>query len=277
MHQRTLILILAGGLLLIASPLWAELIDPRVEGNQLTADIELPDGISAELRISFEDAVGLSAAGLGLSDRLVSPTDPQLLARLPHAALTAIPTAFPVLVTIDPPVGGALSYSGKPTVELYTHNLEYVPNTPLRLFAAPLGGDFVDVTASVSSGSYRVGGSKPDLAGDYLIVADLRDDNPVIDQKLTWLETTLEETSVEIDPPTLADLEDLVVAIKQAVQSGDPRTAAEEVETFDEVVKVSSGDAIPDVWRASGDLQNVAGDLRSIAATLRFSLLQTLP
>jgi hypothetical protein len=63
-----------------------------------------------------------------------------------------------------------------------------------------------------------------------------------------------------------------VVAARAAWTAGNVAQAVQHVEHFADTVRAHSGSAIPDVWRATGDLENVAGLLRSAANTLRFSL-----
>ena len=114
-----------------------------VAGNELRAQISLPGGIGADLTLAFEQVVGLTPANVGLNASLVSPLDTTLLARLTQAA---VPGAFPLLIRIEPPADGGLSFSGPVTISLHTHNLPYLPGTLLRLYAAPLGGPFEDIS-----------------------------------------------------------------------------------------------------------------------------------
>jgi len=248
------------------------LVDPVVVGNELTAGIDLPGGITGDLRIAFEEVSGLTPESLGLSVTLVSPFDPGLLARFPDLALISVPSAFPVLVTLDPPLAGPLTFRGMPTVEIHTHDLLYTVGSALRLFAASPGGVFADVTGTMGPGSYRVIGHKPDMAGDYVILLDLRSVDQVILDKLYWLEGVLASNSHLIDPLVYQQLTALTATIRQEVQSGLVAAALTDVETFLATVEANSGEGIPDLWRASRDLINVAGDLRSVGSTLEFSL-----
>lgn len=244
------------------------IIDVVVEGNEVRAGISLPGGIGADLTIGFEQVVGLTEANVGLSASLADLTDPDLLARLGSGS---IPVAFPVLIRIEPPSDGGLSFSGVTWISLHTHNLIFVPNTPLRLFAAPLGGRFEDITESVGMGSYRARGCKGSFS-EFLILVDLRPLPMAINEKLNRLERVLDENADRIDPALLPQLTALAAQIRSAYAAGQTKLAITRTESFLNLVKTNSGTAIPNVWRSSHDLVNVAGLLRSAALTLKFSL-----
>src|SRR6185436_9373281 len=145
-------------------------VDLVVQSNEVHAGISFPLNVTADLSIAFEQVEGLSAESIGLSADLVSPTDPQLLSRLQNAS---IPGAFPVLIRIQPPAAGGLTFQGVVSIEVHTHLLPFTVNTPLRLFAASEGGRFHDITASVGMGSYRCTGRKGSFS-EFLILVDLR-------------------------------------------------------------------------------------------------------
>lgn len=244
------------------------IVDAVVDGNELRAGISLPGGLAADLTISFEQVVGLSADNLGLSAEVVDLLAPDLLARLGGAR---IPAGFPVLLRVEPPADGGLSFSGVAAISLHTHNLAFVPDTPLRIFAAHDGGPFEDITESMGMGSYRARGRKGDFS-EFLILADLRPVNAAVAEKLDRIDRILDENGERIAPPALARLDALLSQIRGAHAAGDTRTAIAATEEFLAVVKGNSGAAIPDVWRSARDLVNVAGLLRAAGETLRFSL-----
>jgi uncharacterized protein DUF6689 len=256
-------------LLLFPLPAVAQgIVNVVVEGNELRAGISLPGGLAADLTIGFEQVVGLTPENVGLSASLVSPTDPALLTRLTQAS---IPVGFPVLIRIEPPADGGLSFSGVVSVSLHTHNLLFVPNTPLRLFSSHLGGPFQDITESMGMGSYRARGRTGDFS-EFLIVADLRSLNTAIQSKLNRLDQLLDENTASIDGAVLAELTALAADIRAACAAGRTQDAITKTEAFLDMVKRNSGSAIPNVWRSSRDLVNVAGRLRAAGETLRFSL-----
>jgi len=239
-----------------------------VQGNELRAQISLPGGIGADLTLTFEQAVGLSEANVGLDASLVSPLDTTLLSRLTQAA---IPVAFPVLIRIEPPAEGGLSFSGPVTIALHTHNLGYLPGTLLRLYAAPLGGPFEDITSYVGSGSYRCRGTKGSFS-EFLILTDLRPLSLTIREKLERLDDTLEDNAAIIEPAVYSQLTTLAAQIRAAYEAGNKNLAITRTNQLLALVVANSGSAIPDVWRSSRDLVNAAGLLRAAGETLRFSL-----
>lgn len=240
-----------------------------VQGNEVHAGVSLPLNISADVTISFEQVEGLSAESIGLSATLVSLTDPQLLARLQNVS---IPSALPMLIRIQPPANGGLSFQGVATISVHTHLLPFTLNTPLRLFAAPEGGTFRDITASVGMGSYRAVGRKGSFS-EFLILVDLRGVNTVIAQKLDHLDQILAENEASIDPEVFDDLTALAAKIRSKHSAGQTQAAISKTEEFVALVQAHSGADIPNVWRATRDLTNVAGLLRAAGETLRFSLI----
>jgi hypothetical protein len=248
-----------------------------ISGNQVTATLDLP-GIAADLTLTFEQAVGLNASNLGLSAQLLNPADLSLaglLARLPAVTFPApaitLPAAFPVLVRVQPPAAGGLSFSGVYNLELHTHNLDLTANCPLRLFSAPAGGSFADITNSMGVGSYRVRGNGGSFS-EFVIAPDLRPLASVIRQKFDHLASLLSTYGGAMPAPVLDQLNQQLQAARSYYQAGNNVSAAQAVGAFADTVRGNSGNAIPDVWRASGDLPNVAGRLRAAAGTLSFSL-----
>ncbi|MGH7857771.1 MAG: DUF6689 family protein, partial [Candidatus Binatia bacterium] len=163
----------------------------EVSGSTVAAVIELPGGIGADLTVTFDQALGLSAESLGLSADLISPS--ALLGRLPTGV--SLPSAFPMLLTVAPPADGPLSLAGLVSIELHTHNLAFTTSSPLRLFRADGGGAFADVTESMGMGSYRVRGSTGDFC-EFVIVADTRNLDSVIGTKFTALQAELDDALV---------------------------------------------------------------------------------
>ena len=243
---------------------WAQVADVEVGSNSLSATIELPGGVAVDLSVTFEQVVGL-----GISAQLVDPTDLGLLSRLPSSV--GLPAAFPLLLTIEPPASGPLSFSGLATVEVHTHNLVYTAATPLRLFSGPVGGAFEDITSTCGMGSYRAKGTKPGFS-EFLIVTDLRPVDDVIQTKFDRIQQALDDHADDIPEATLAALQDeLDDAYWNWSSGGDLLAAIDAVEEFADLVEAAGG-SIPNVWRSSRDLTNVSGTLRAGAATLNYSL-----
>ena len=189
MIKKRFFLGLAMSLVLSTTAAATGLTNTQIHGNKVTADLDLP-GIDAEIILTFDQVVGLTTANLGLSAALLTPIDIlALLPRLPATGLS-IPAGFPVLITIDPPAGSPISFSNAFTLEIYTHNLPYVAGSQLRLFSAPAGGLFQDVTARNSSGSYRVGADHPGFtrSNSNVVVLDPRLITSVVDIKFVRLD-----------------------------------------------------------------------------------------
>lgn len=240
---------------------------PTISGNTISLNVSVLGGYDADLSLTFEDVQGLSLTNLGLSVHLISLTDTNLLARLPSSVVPALP----LLLRIEPPTTGSLSFHGVATLELHTHDLQYTAGTPLRLFSAPLNGTFKDMTAENGAGSYRTRGTTGGFS-EFLIVSDTRSLDPVIALKFDGLEDLLDEYEGDMPGSVYDDLEDLLEAAHASYTSGDTTDAIHEIDDFIELVEEHSGSDIPEVWRAARDLDNVAGYLRAGAMTLRFSL-----
>lgn len=225
--------------------------------------------LGTNVSLSFENVTGLNLLSLGLSVHLVNPFDPAFRARLP--AGTGI-SALPVLLRIEPPAWAGLSFRGVASFDIHTHLLPYAPATPLRIFAAPVGGTFQDITAAMGPGSYRARGTRGGFS-DFLIVLDLRPIDQVIETKLDALEGTLDGYESTMPGSVYDDLEERLATIRGLVATEDIEDAIAEVDDFLEEVEDHSGTDIPDQWRAARDRHNVAGYLRSSALTLRFSLV----
>lgn len=232
-------------------------------GNSISVSL-----LGTDVTLSFEDVSGLNLLSLGLSVHLVNPLDPAFRARLP--AGTGL-SALPLILRIEPPAWGGLSFRGVSTLDVHTHLLPWAPTTPLRIFAAPLGGTFRDTTAAMGPGSYRARSTRGGFS-EFLIVIDLRPIDQVIATKIGSLENMLEQYEGAMSGYIYDDLEDRLAAIEADIAADDLAGAIAGIDGFLEEVKDHSGTAIPDVWRAARDRQNVAGYLREGAETLRFSV-----
>lgn len=263
--------ILASVLLLLTAvrPATAQgIASASVSGNSVTATISLPGNLGADVSLSFENVTGLSLANLGLSAQVTNPFDPALFLRLPFGV---IPSAFPVMLRIEPPAAGGLSFSGVTRLEIHTHNLNFYAATPLRLYSASLGGPFRDITTQMGSGSYRARGTTGGFS-EFLIVADLRPINSVITGKLNRLEDALEAYEGAMPGSVYDDLSARLAAARSHFASGATTAAIHDLNDFIDTVVDHQGTDIPNVWRSARDLDNVAGYLRAGALTLRFSL-----
>lgn len=245
-----------------------------VDGNRVTATISLAGGYEAALTIEFEDAVGLSVENLGLSASVVNTSSASLLSRFPDASLISGVASFPVKLTIDPPSTGGLSFTGPVSIELYTHNLSYDPAVPLRLFSAEPGGTFHDITERVSSGSYRVRGSKGEFS-EFLILLDTRDTADVVSSKFSSLNGLMSEYDSSMSSSLSSQLQGYIDSASSATQAGLYDDAIADIDDFINAVDQAAGNGnLPNIWRSARDLDNVSGLLQASASTLRFSLTQ---
>lgn len=240
---------------------------PTISGNSISLNVSVLGGYDADLTLTFEDVQGLSLTNLGLSVHLISLTDSTLLARLP----SSVAPALPLLLRIEPPATGTLSFEGIASLELHTEDLQFTAGTPLRLFSAPLNGTFKDITEDMGAGSYRARGTTGGFS-EFLIVSDTRSLSSVIALKFDAVEDLLEEYEGDMPGSVYDDLEEILEDAHTAYTGGSTNQAIQEIDDFIELVEEHSGSDIPDVWRAARDLDNAAGYLRASAMTLRFSL-----
>jgi hypothetical protein len=246
-------------------------LTPQFSGNSVTASIQLPGGVEADLSIIFEQVVGLNSNALAITAATVDPKDPSLLSRFPDSLLVTLPASFPVLVRIEPAPSSALSFSGVYTLSLHTHNLTLTANSPLRLYRSPGGGAFQDMTGFLQSGSTRAGGSGPGFS-EFLIAADTRPTDGVIAGKFDTLQSLLSSNGASMNAAVASDLQQRLTQARGLYAQGAIGPAINAVSGFADTVKQQSGANIPDVWRANASSVNVAGLLRSAADTLKFSL-----
>lgn len=239
----------------------------NVSGNVATVRIGPGASPVADLTITFDDASGLTPASLGVHAQTVNVLDPALIARLPSATLTSIPSGFPVMVTVEPPVGGGLSFHRQAHLDLHVHALAYSAGTRLRLFRAPIDGAFADITSDVVPGSVRTRGTTGGWS-QFLVITDLRATNGLVTDKIAALHAMLLVLPASERNP----LQQLLNRIQASVNGGRYDAAILLVDTFRQRVSTRSGTYIPDLWRAARDLTDSAGDLLSGADTLRWSI-----
>jgi hypothetical protein len=235
-------------------------------GNTATVVIGTPTQPVADMTITFDDASGLSAASLGVQARLADLTDATLLARLP-GTLTQTQSAFPLLVTIEPSNTGGLAFHRTVRVEVHTHALVYTAGSSYRLFKAPLGGNFRDITDDVSPGSVRARGTTGGFS-QFLVLADLRETDDVVASKIAALRTRIDTLPSAEQPAFDAYLD----ATESAIANADYATAIAAIDSFRARAAARAGTALTDTWLATRTGDNQAGDLIAGAATLRFSV-----
>ena len=255
-------------LILFSGSLAAQTISISTSGNEVEADIDFLLGLGADLTLEFDSAFGLSASSVGISASIVNPLNIGLLSRLPSVDVS-IPSAFPMLITVEPPLTGGLGFTDTVLVEIHTHHLSLLPNTPFRLFKASLGGDFEDITETIGAGSIRSRGRTGGFS-QFLILADLRSHDTVGDVKFDGIEDYLDDLSL----PTAVDsgLRAHLSNARTHFEAQDYTDAEDDIDLFISAVESAAGSSIPNVWRAARDLENAAGNLVGKASSLRFTL-----
>jgi len=268
--MRAIILLASTLLLLLCAPLASAQSQPvqvSVSGNRATATIGAPLQPLAEVILDFDAPVGLTPSSLGISANLVSVTDPALLARLPSAQLNQLSSAFPLLVTIEPPQAGGLKFRTV-RVEVHTHALVYSVGSSYRLFKAPLNGAFADITDEIAQGSVRARGTTGGFS-QFLVLADLRDTEAVVIDKIASLRARVDT----LPSSEQAGFEDLLDTIEEELATADYGDAIVATRAVAQRARDrAAAGAIASQWRATRDVQNPAGELIAGAATLEFSI-----
>lgn len=242
-------------------------VSVTASGNH--ADIVIGSSSSpvAEVSLDFQDATGLSPTSLGVSAQTVDPLDPGLLARLPSTSLTTLPGALPVMITVEPPATGGLSFRNTGRMEIHTHALAYSVGSFFRVFKAPLGGAFRDVTDEVAQGSVRARTTYGGFS-QFLILVDLRATSAVIDEKIGWLRNRVAELPLS----ERGAFDALLNQADAAVDAANYADALDAIDAFRTRAQARAGQFIANEWRATRDVDNQAGQLVAGANTLRFSV-----
>ena len=239
----------------------------QASGETATVQVKLVDQTLADLTLSFDDATGLSPSSLGVSAELVNLQTTSLLGRLPDAELTQLASSLPLLITIEPASTGGLSFDRTVRVEIHTHLLSYSPGSSYRLFKAPLGGQFRDITDEIASGSVRARGTTGGFS-QFLILADLRETGAVIAQKVGWLRGRIDL----LPTGEQAAFDGYLDTVETAVANGDFASAVTALDLFRARAASRAGNQLDATWQPGGTQQNHAGELISGAATLKFSV-----
>lgn len=242
-------------------------VSVNTSGNTANIAIGLPGQTLADVSLVFEDVSGLNASSIGVTAERISVTDALLIARLPDPSLLQLNSALPLLITIEPPQQGGLSFRGTGRIEVHTHALVYAVGSSYRLLKAPLGGAFRDITDEVAQGSVRARGTYGGFS-QFLIVADLRETGDVVDAKIAWLRGRIAGLPTGERPAFTALLDDVEAGVAQANFS----SALTAVDAFRSRAASRGGQQLTNEWRATRDVDNQAGELIAGAATLRFSV-----
>jgi hypothetical protein len=241
--------------------------------NAVRADYALPTPDGRVLRgtffVEFDTATGLTPAALNIQARVVDPTDPALLARLPAGLPLSIPAAFPVLVSVHPVASSGVQFANAARVEMYTKVLTFSTDSSYRLYKAPAGGAFADLTSAVLPGSIRMR-ARTGSFSDFLVVEDTRDSAAAAEALYARLAAGIDDDDVPVGTAALLQL-DLDDSFEE-FEEGDYGDAREELDALELTVDTEAGISLPNVWRAQRDLDNRAGELAALSQALDFHL-----
>ncbi len=271
MLKSSLAAFLCGSILYLCAPLASAQNLPvavQVAGNVATVMVGVPSQQTlAEVILTFDDSLGLSASSLGVSAQLVDVSNPALLSRLPDGSLNRLDPSFPLMVTIEPPAMGGLSFQRTVHVEVHTHALAYTAGSQLRLFKAPVNGSFRDITDDIAPGSVRARGTTGGFS-QFLVLTDLRASSAVAVDKFSRLQSLITQLPLSERGPLQVDADTAQSAFNQG-QYGDALAALDQLR---ERVAARAGTAIPSQWRATRDTDNQAGELLAATSTLAFTI-----
>lgn len=243
-------------------------VQVSVTGNEANAYVGLPGLTILDLSLEFENAQGLTANSLGIGAKVVSPLNPLLQGRLPNLNLTSLTAALPILITVQPPANGGLRFQGTGRFELHTHVLPYTLGSSLRVFKAPLGGQFQDITEEIAQGSVRARGRYGGFS-QFLVLIDLRPTGTVIDEKILRLRNRVAGLPVAERPAFTALLDDT----EAALDIDDYPAALTAIDAIRSRAQARAGTYLGNEWRADLSTVNDAGELVAGASTLRFSVI----
>lgn len=241
--------------------------------NTVRADYALPaaDGrvISGSFLLEFDATSGLTPAALNIQARIVDPADPALLARLPAGLPLSIPAAFPVMVSVSPLPGSGFEFTNAAQIEIYTKALLYSADSPYRVYKAPAGGAFADLTSGLLPGSMRMR-VRTGSFSDFLVVRD--DRGPLDAATATYARLAAGIADDDVPAATGALLQAGLDESFEEFLEGDYGDARDELDAFEQTIDAEAGVSLPNVWRAQRDLDNRAGELAALAQALDFHL-----
>jgi hypothetical protein len=270
--------LLAVALLYSAAAAAGGVVLTLIDGRKAKADITLPNpaggDYTAEFELEFEvdNLQNLTVACIGISADVLDATEIAAIeSNLPHPPpAQIIDPNFPVRVTVEPPPGCGLSFDNQYEVTYETTDLVYTPSSGYRLVKAPIGGHFQYVTGSITQGSVRSRGRAGGFS-EFVIIKDQRT-NPNYEadcvNEYDLLETRLRNSSISLTARHALET-DLEVS-RAAYEAGNFTEAIAHLANFDAHCASYGGEALPNRWRSTRDLDNIEGDLVGHAENLRF-------
>lgn len=280
MHQprfRTPCLPLVATAMLLLEPAAAiagSVVVDIVDGRKAKAEITLVDGAntySADFELEFHNPQNLTVACVGIdADVLDAVEIADIESRLPDPVNQSIDPAFPVRVTVEPPIACGLSFEDEVHVEFDTPDLVFAPFSPYRLMKAPLGGDFHDITASVIAGSVRSRGSGGSFSEFVMIADSLQDHAADADAAYDALEARLDDPAIALTAQLTLQTD---VALSRAAYDADNHAQAIALlDDLDLHCATLGGPALPNVWRSARDLVNAEAEIVTLGRNIKFAL-----
>lgn len=246
-----------------------------IDGRKAKADITLPrpggGTYTADLELEFDNPQNLTVPCLGITaDVLDAAAIADVESRLPDPGNQAIDPAFPVRVTVEPPIACGLQFDNDVDIDLETEELVYVPFSPYRLMKAPVGGVFQNITGLVDAGSVRARGSGGSFSELVLIKETAQNYAADADAAYAALQSRLNDPA--IGPSARQTLETDIAVSLAAYQAANYPAAIGALEDLDLHCGALGGPALPNVWRSQQDLVNAEGEIISYSDHIKFIL-----
>lgn len=245
-----------------------------VDGRKAKAEITLVDGpntYTADFELEFHDPQNLTVACVGIdADVLDAIEIADIESRLPDPVNQSIDPAFPVRVTVEPPIACGLQFDDDVDVEFDTPDLVYAPFSPYRLMKGPVGGPFRDITAAVVAGSVRSRGSGGSFSEFVMVVDALQDHDADANQAYDAIEARIDDPAISLTAQLTLQTD---VALSRAAY--DASNYAQAIALLDDLdlhCGMLGGPALPNVWRSARDLVNAEGEIVTLSGNIKFAL-----
>ena len=269
--------------LFVAPPALATVSVSVPDANTAIATISVTDShantFTATATLRFDHALNLSPDSLGVDAALFDAASDTL------PAGASIDPAFPVVITVEPPVSvflngyednqtgdGNLAFFDTYELEIHTTNLTCgSASSTYRLYKAEHGSNvFADVTDDLYAGSVRARG-RGGAFSRFAIVKDSRLALTVALQKLTNLTLRLNLATIT-NGTLLAALTATLLNVSTDLLTLQISAAISDLQLFIASVTTAAGVDIANEWKADRSVVNDAGELLSLAQTLQFTL-----
>jgi uncharacterized protein DUF6689 len=251
-------------------------VTTTIDGRTSMSHITLPGanwaGYTADVYIEFDNPQKLTAACLNVTADVIDATEEaDIEGRMPSGSNVAIDHAFAVRITISPLASCGFAFDNYYDIEIHAANLSYAPGGPYRLYKAPVGGAFRDITSSITAGSVRARG-RHGAFSEFVIVSDQAPDYAA-DANLQYNALQARITASTIATTTKLALSSEVASSRSAFNSGNYAAAINYLTAFDGDVAAGAGSTVPNKWQAANpSLDNVAGEMAGLSGVIQFYL-----